>query len=268
MNNARIVTYPKANRQKIVKVLADYEENDFAKIFDKDYFYFNKQAIQLTNLGENGQSFEEHLPTKTDRKTGEVKRTKSLVLKNLNAITFEDKKWMVDDLLKEGMEKEAYEDIKEFLKNTDYKEQSIKLHTENTTYHYDADKMTIVETANDGSVTELGNGKLIIKASYKKATKTKPSKMTIKAELTPDYEKDYEVIPYSRNEEENNRFIDDFLAKYIFKPFIKLDCKVGVEINFNKVFYQPEVLRPIADIKSDIAKLDKQLADLEKELNV
>lgn len=256
------------NRKKIVETLADFEENDFAKIFDKDYFYFNKQAIQLTNLDGNNQSFEEHLPTKTDRKTGEVKRAKSLVLKDLNAITFEDRQWTVDDLEKEGMEQEAYEEIKEFLKNIDYKEQPIQLHTKNTTYHYDADKMTIIETATDGSITALGNGQLVIKASYKKATKTKPSKMTIKAELTPDYEKDYEVIPYSRNEEENDRLIDDFLAKYIFKPFIKLDCKVGVEINFNKVFYQPETLRPIADIKADIAELDKQLADLEKELNV
>lgn len=257
-----------ANRQRIVKALVEFEENDFAKIFDKDYFYFNKQAIQLTNLDKNGKSFEEHLPTKTDRKTGEVKRAKSLVLKDLNAITFEDRKWTADDLEKEGMDKEAYEEIKEFLKNTDYKEQAIQLHTENTTYHYDTDKMTIVETATDGSITELGNGKLIIKTSYKKATKTKSSKMTIKAELTPDYEKDYEVIPYSRHEEENDRLIDEFLAKYIFKPFIKLDSKVGVEINFNKVFYQPEALRPIADIKADIADLDKQLADLEKELNV
>ena len=256
------------NRQRIVKALVDFEENNFAKIFDKDYFYFNKQAIQLTNLDENGQSFEEQLPTKTDRRTGEIKRVKNLVLNDLNAITFEDRQWTADDLEQEDFDKEAYEDIKEFLKNTDYKEQAIHLHTEKATYHYDVDKMTIIETAADGSTTELGNGKLLIKASYKKATKTKPSKLTIKAALAPDYEKDYEVIPYSRDNEENDRLIDDFLAKYIFKPFVKLEGKVGVEINFNKVFYQPEALRPIADITADIAELDKQLADLEKELNL
>ena len=257
-----------ANRQKIIKVLAEYKGNDFAKIFDKDYFYFNKQAIQLTNLDENGKSFEEHLPTKTDRKTGEVKRINQLIIKDLNAITFDNKKWNADDLERENVTKDEYEDIKEFLKNTDYKEQSIQLHTPKVTYHYDADKMTIVETAADGTRTELGNGKLLIKASYKKATKTKPSKLTIKAALTPDYDKDYEVIPYSRDEAENNRLIDEFLAKYIFKPYVKLDCKVGVEINFNKVFYQPEALRPIADIQADIAELDKQLADLERELQL
>ena len=37
-------------------------EYDYARVFDKEFFYFNKQAIQLTNIDENGKSFVEELP--------------------------------------------------------------------------------------------------------------------------------------------------------------------------------------------------------------
>jgi type I restriction enzyme M protein len=38
------------------------------------------------------------------------------------------------------------------------------------------------------------------------------------------------------------------MARYITRPFVLLENVIGVEINFNKVFYEPEKLRPIADI--------------------
>jgi type I restriction enzyme M protein len=255
------------NRQKIVAALRDFKDNDFAKIFDKDYFYFNKQAVRLTNLDENGLSLEKHLPTKTDKKTGEVKSLKDIKINDLESITFENTTWTTADLSRENATPEDYEAVKEFLKNADYKTQTITLHAKNTAFHFDNEKSTIVKTVK-GKASELGNGKVLIKASYKKKTKTKPSLLTIKASLEPNYDKDYEVIPFSRNTEQNDGLINDFLKKYIFKPHIQLDSKVGVEINFNKVFYQPEPLRPIDDILSDIAGLDAELAALEAELNL
>ena len=42
------------------------------------------------------------------------------------------------------------------------------------------------------------------------------------------------------------------MAKYITRPFEYLDNVVGVEINFNKVFYQPEQLRDVATILAEI----------------
>ena len=38
---------------------------------------------------------------------------------------------------------------------------------------------------------------------------------------------------------------------------------VGVELNFNKVFYKPEQLRDIAEILGEIAVLDDELKELE-----
>ena len=56
------------------------------------------------------------------------------------------------------------------------------------------------------------------------------------------------------------------MAKYITKPFEYLENVVGVEINFNKVFYVPEVLRPVEEILSEIAALDEELKALEEGL--
>ena len=56
------------------------------------------------------------------------------------------------------------------------------------------------------------------------------------------------------------------MAKYVFKPFEYLDNVIGVEINFNKVFYTPEKLREVKSITADLDALEKELATLEKEL--
>ena len=58
------------------------------------------------------------------------------------------------------------------------------------------------------------------------------------------------------------------MAKYITKPFEYLDKVVGVEINFNKVFYKPEKLRDVSEILEEIATLDDQLKALEENLTL
>ena len=85
-------------------------------------------------------------------------------------------------------------------------------------------------------------------------------------ELTPDYEKDYEIIPYQRDEAANQQAIAAFMAKYITRPFEYLDNVVGVEINFNKVFYQPEQLRDAATILAEIEQIDAELKAMEEAL--
>ena len=77
---------------------------------------------------------------------------------------------------------------------------------------------------------------------------------------------DYEVIPY--NPDDNTAVIDEFLARYIVKPFKKLDNVVGVEVNFNKEFYVPETVEPVDHILAEIAEIDNGLANLEKELGL
>ena len=85
-------------------------------------------------------------------------------------------------------------------------------------------------------------------------------------EVPPDTAKDYEIIHYPRDEAEYRRAIEAFMAKYITRPFEYLDNVVGVEINFNKVFYQPEQLRGVPTMLAEIAAIDAELRTMEAAL--
>uniref|UniRef100_A0AB33KXD1 site-specific DNA-methyltransferase (adenine-specific) n=1 Tax=Tenacibaculum sp. Pbs-1 TaxID=3238748 RepID=A0AB33KXD1_9FLAO len=261
------------NRKTIVDTLTDFKDTEYAKVFDKWHFYYNKQAIMLTNVDENGKTFEDQLPVKKN-KQGEEIRAKSIKL-NPTKITqvVEEETIELKDFEITSYDTNKYSDLKEYYENNlkplvaslDYKEADLKVFTAKTSYYFDEDKETIVEVSKDDK-TELGCGKIVVKASYKKATKTKEARIEISVELTPDYEKDYEIIPYSPNELENQQNIADFMAKYITKPFVYIDNTIGVEINFNKVFYKPEQLRSIKQITTDLEDLENELSNLEAEL--
>ena len=157
--------------------------------------------------------------------------------------------------------------MKPIISAIDYKEQDVKVITGNATYWFDQDKETIIEEIK-GKQTELGCGKIIIKGAYKKATKTKDACIAITVELTKDLQKDYEIIPYSPDEAVNQKTIADFMAKYITRPFAYLDNVIGVELNFNKVFYVPEKLRTVTDIQIELDNLEKELVHLQNELGL
>jgi len=63
-----------ASRLEIVDALTKYQDNDYARVFDKEFFYFNKQAIMLTNVDEYGNSFETKL--KEGKKSEKLTPTK------------------------------------------------------------------------------------------------------------------------------------------------------------------------------------------------
>ncbi len=242
------------SRLEIVETLQTFEPCDYARVFDKEFFYFNKQAIQLMNIDADGNSFEAHLNGKKSKK-----------LKPLSL--------SVDDTVYEKFEITEWAEGATSLKEThallwkgwasalDYKEQDLRISTTDGVYTFDNERETLTL---DGK--PLGCGKIVIKAAYKKATKTKVEHIAMTIELTADLQKDYEIIPFQRDETENQQAIEAFMAKYISKPFIYLDNVVGVEINFNKVFYQPETLRSVTDILTDLHAVEAELADLESGL--
>lgn len=262
------------NRAKIVAALSDFKNNEFSKVFDKWHFYYNKQSIMLTNVDENGKAID--LPAKT-LKDGEVKTEKSIKLvptkviqvgegKTIEFNAFEIKEF--DEKRFTSLDHYFEEELKVQLAELDYKEQDLKVITKTATYYYDADQDTLIEETKKGK-TVLGCGKIVIKASLKKDTKTKKAKsISISVELTRDLQKDYEIIPYSPNIIENDRNIAAFLAKYVTKPFEYIDNVIGVEINFNKVFYKPEKLRVLDEITFELGELEKELKKLEKELEL
>ncbi len=124
-------------------------------------------------------------------------------------------------------------------------------------YSLDADNDTIVHTKSDGSKENLGCGDIKVKE-----TKTKKG-LKRKVQIMPRLTKDYEIIPYHFDDDANRKEIDDFMAKYIFKPFTLGDDTIGVEINFNKEFYVPEPVEPVDDILAEIKELDKELGEIE-----
>ncbi|MGR7813219.1 HsdM family class I SAM-dependent methyltransferase [Lacinutrix undariae] len=263
------------NRKTIVEALTNFEDTEYAKVFDKWHFYFNKQAIMLTNVDENGKTFESVLPVKKN-KEGEEIRAKSIKLNptKITQVTEEETIEITDFEIKTFDAKKhnsllTYfnDELKPLIANLDYKEADLKVTTAKTSYYFDSDKETIIEETKDNK-TALGNGKIVIKASYKKATKTKEASIVITTELTPDYEKDYEIIPYAPTVEDNQQNIASFMAKYITKPFRYIENTIGVEINFNKVFYKPEELRSLVEITTDLQNLEDDLLNLEKELAI
>ncbi|MEM6814268.1 MAG: N-6 DNA methylase [Bacteroidota bacterium] len=276
----------KEHRKEVVKQLSYFKTTEIAQVHDKWQFYYNKQAVILTNIDGNGKSFEDHLPKKNN-KTGESIKAKSLKLLPLKVeqdidghiqkITDFSIKTVENTFLdtetgevKEYLNLKDYNTqyIRQFLEQFDYKEGNLVVTAEDgTTYCFDNAKETLIKIQ-DGEQTELGNGKIVLKSSYKKATKTKDEQIVISLELTPDYEKDYEVIPLSQDEEENKQNIASFMAKYIHKPFKYGDNVIGVELNFNKLFYKPKPLRSVIEIHEDLKQLEIELRTLEDNLNL
>lgn len=249
-----------ASRQEITAALIAFEDTNFARVFDRSYFYYNKQAILLTNLDVDGHSLAEQF------KTGQ----KSL---KLHPLEISAAQGALAGFPVTGFDphhhaslRDRYDqEIAPFVAGLDYKEQALVVATKKERYWYDVERETVLRES--GSQQEaLGCGKIIVKAAYKAAGKTQPERVEVTVELAPDVEKDYEIIPYHRDEAENWGAIQAFMAKYITRPFEYLDNVVGVEINFNKVFYQPEQLRDVATILAEIEQVDAKLKTLEKAL--
>ena len=170
----------KASRLDIVATLTAYQDNDYAKVFDKEFFYFNKQAIRLTNVDEQGNSFESQLPLVTDKKTGKTKRAASI---KLNPVKLSNGRRELTQFVITTFNKEHYtsladyfqQDIKSFVAGIDYKEQPLVITTSKGQYFFDAEQETLIkQTA--GKKEVLGCGKIVVKSTLKKAGKIKVMK--------------------------------------------------------------------------------------------
>ena len=260
-----------ASRLEIVAALSAFKDNDYVRVFDKEYFYFNKQAIMLTIVDVQSRTFESLLPWRED-KLGQMKRESSVklaptkitqgefVLTEFNITEYDTAQYT-------SLEGYFTEAIKPQIAQLDYKEQPLVITAAAAKYYYDLDQETLIKEVN-GKKKALGCGKIIVKGTYKKATKTLSKRIEISVELTADYQKDYEIIPYYKDKVTNQAAIEAFMARYISKPFDYLENVVGVEFNFNKIFYKPETLRPISIIMAEIAALDDELKVMELELGL
>ncbi|PVY40886.1 HsdM family class I SAM-dependent methyltransferase [Pontibacter virosus] len=261
------------NRAAIVKAYIEFQDNKFCKVFDKWHFYYNRQSIMLTNVDASGKFLE--MPMKVNR-AGETVEEKSIKLDPIKITVKDDSgTTTIEDFVITEFDKEKYsnlearfnQDVQPTFTALDYKEQDLKVVTKKATYWYDEDKETIIEEV-DGKQTDLGCGKIVIRVTYKKATKSKEAYIAITVELAKDLQKDYEIIPYSPDYNENQQWIDGFMTKFVTKPFKYIENVIGVEINFNKVFYTPEKLRKVSNVIADLEALESELLNLENELSI
>jgi len=246
------------NRLEIVKTLTGYIDNEYGKVFNKEKFYFNKQMMSIKNIDKYGKSLEENLPK--GKKSIKIIPEKIIYeereITELVINTFDNKLY---SSLQERYEK----DIKPFIDSIDNKNDSLRVITRNSEYWFDNHNCTIAKESN-GKYEMLGYGKISIKASLKKATKSQDERIEIIIEILPDYEKDYEIIPFSGYEIENKKNIEKFMLKYITRPYVLLENTVGVEVNFNKTFFKPQPQRSLLDIVNEINELEGKLQAIEK----
>ena len=251
------------NRNEIVNALEDFEDNDFSRVFDKWYFYYNKQSIMLTNVDSEGKFLTEKIKLKPVRIT-QTDDEGTIALTTFELSDFDKSKYT--DIV------ECYEStIAPVINTFDYKENQLVVESEGKFYTYNNDEETLLEcTSEQDAINSIGKrlgcGKIQIKSSLKKSNKIPLLKYVITVELIPDLQKDYEIIPYSPNEDENHTNIANFMAKYVTRPFEYLDNNIGMEINFNKIFYRPEKLESIENIIADLSQLENDLKNLEADL--
>lgn len=185
-----------SQRKQIVDALLAFKNNGICKVYDREYFYYNKQSLTLTDLDENGVS-------------------------------------VLDTICPDG-----------------------KIEVKDGDYFFDEEQNTMIDTA---TAEPVGCGKF----TYKYKVNRKTGEMTTKTFIEPLYVNDYEIIPHNFDEAANNAEIQAFMDKYIFKPYTLGKNTVGVELNFNKEFYVPEVLPKAEDILAEIQELDKQIEGVE-----
>lgn len=277
-----------ASRREIVETLTNFHDNDYARVFDKEFFYYNKQAILLTNVDEQGNALPESMklaPIKLENGQKEIIEFNVAQLPSNVTLPKEHRDDVSDseESLSRGRDSSVAtnapserhntlydyfeKDIKPFVDSLNYKEQPVAVTTDAAKYYYDNEQETLIEES-EGKKKALGCGKIVVKAVYKSANKKQGERFEVNVELTPDTEKDYEIIPFRMDAAQNQVEIAAFMAKYVSKPFEYLDNVVGVEINFNKVFYNPENFRDVNEIMKEIEKINGDLRSLENELSL
>jgi len=123
-------------------------------------------------------------------------------------------------------------------------------------YRFDEERNTMVRMS-DGEA--VGCGRFTTKPRKDRKT----GKAVTDLFIEPLCTNDYELIPHHFNQYANQREIDEFMAKYIFKPFTLGGNVVGVELNFNKEFYEPENIESVEDVMAEIKALSEELMGME-----
>lgn len=236
------------HRRQIVEALVNFEDCAIGKVYDKWHFYYNKQSLTLLDESEDGKSVLHTCCAKTNPL--QIQHVEKVVLDGEEIVTFK------------AADKKILAPIEAKIKACDFRNEKMEIVCKHgIRFVFDCDNNTILEIAADGTVTDLGCGKFTTKIAT-----SKKEGSVLKLQIEPYYYTDYEIIAYNPQKEENQALIKSFLDKYVFKEYYftqaQIEPVVGVEINFNKEFYQPEEIGSVDKLLSDIAKLDEELKEI------
>ncbi|WP_455586466.1 HsdM family class I SAM-dependent methyltransferase [Bacteroides sp.] len=232
------------HRAKIVQALTEFAPSDICKIFDREHFYYNKQSLTLTEISDKGRYVEQ-----TVCPDGKVFVIKDPVSLTIGEDVYDDLFMLTSD------------DIKAIAKRvtSERQELAVSVATENDgVYAFLPEQCTIVHTGKDGKKRDLGCG-----AFSFKTTVNKKQVVVHKITIEPFLISDYEIIPHHFDAHENQREVEVFMQKYVFKPYVLGKNVVGVELNFNKEFYVPEKIDKVDDILSELKMLAKEMKGIE-----
>lgn len=225
------------HRQAIVDALTDFTDNNICKIYDREYFYYNKQSITLYEINDNGMCVKDTICSEGNV----VIKPKSLYVDGFKFDKFK------------ALDEDEMENLRD---RWLFKQDFSLVDKDGITYKVRAEDNSVIKITAAGEEENLGCGKIVLKFGAKNK---KTGLVNVSISIAPIINNDYEVIPHHFDEDANTAETEAFMEKYIYKPFEYGKNVVGVEINFNKEFYIPEKLDSVDDIISEIEILDEQI---------
>ena len=228
-------------RQKIVDALINFVDSEVCKIYNREYFYYNKQGVKLYETNDLGKSVKDTICA-----NGLVE-----IIPNILSI--------------DGNEFSKFKglspDETTYLLDTWSCKETFHL-TDNEGRQYSAlpEDNSIICKDIHGDTVNLGCGEIVVKIG---AASKKTGLANVKITITPITYNDYEIIPHHFDSEANVSETELFMDKYVYKPYEFTKNVVGVEINFNKEFFVPETLERTEDILSELDILDSGFKKIE-----
>ena len=227
-------------RQKIVDALINFVDSEVCKIYNREYFYYNKQGIKLYDTNDCGISVKDTICSE-----GAVEITpSSLVIDGTTHTKFKGiTSAEASSLYDAWSRKQAWE----LEDNSGNKYTIIK------------DDNSIIKITPCGERHNLGCGEIVLKVG---AFSKKTGLANVKIQAAPITENDYEIIPHHFDTQANSSETDEFMSKYVNKPYEFTKNVVGVEVNFNKEFYVNETLDSVHELMNDIESIDEKIKSI------
>jgi len=232
------------HRQAIVDALMNFVPSDICKIYDREYFYYNKQSLILTEVSDKGLYVEQTV----------CQDGKPFAIKNPVSLTIGEEIYADISLV-------TPDEIKSIAKRVTSEQLGLYVSVsteEGDNYTFIPDNRTIIHTDKKGNKRDLGCGVFSFRASI-----SKKQVVVHKITIEPYKTSDYEIIPHHFDEAANAAEIQRFMDKYIFKPYVLGKNIIGVELNFNKEFYVPEKMESVDNILDELKILEKDLQSIE-----